>query len=144
MNNLIYRDKAIEAISKLPVKVDNLEYTWVIVGDVLKQIDDMPSAKLDNQVHLCGFCKYSYPECPAEMSDIIFGNGKGYDNVCSCAKFEIKQERTAKVYQKQLPDGLYYFYCGFCGEIIDCSFYDYKGIKSYCGYCGAKLDYWSE
>jgi len=45
MNNLIYRDKAIEAISKLPVKVDNLGYTWMIAGDVLKQIDDMPSAE---------------------------------------------------------------------------------------------------
>lgn len=60
--------------------------------------------------------------------------------------YEIRRkpkERTAKVYQKQAPDRLYYFYCGFCGEMIDCSFYeDYKSIKSYCGYCGAKLD-WS-
>ena len=44
MNDLIYRDKAIEAISKLPVKVDDLGYTWMIAGDVLKQIDDIPSA----------------------------------------------------------------------------------------------------
>lgn len=52
-------------------------------------------------------------------------------------------ERTAKVYQKQAPDRLYYFYCGACGEMIDCSFReDYESIKSYCGYCGAKLD-WS-
>lgn len=45
MNNLIYRNQAIEAISKLPVKVDNLGYTWMIAGDVLKQIDDIPSAE---------------------------------------------------------------------------------------------------
>lgn len=45
MNNLIYRDQAIEAISKLPVKVDDLGYTWMIAGDVLKQIDDIPSAE---------------------------------------------------------------------------------------------------
>lgn len=45
MNDLIYRDQAIEAISKLPVKVDNFGYTWMIAGDVLKQIDGIPSAK---------------------------------------------------------------------------------------------------
>lgn len=45
MNDLIYRDQAIEAISKLPVKVDNLGYTWMIAGDILKQIDDVPSAE---------------------------------------------------------------------------------------------------
>lgn len=44
MSDIIYRDQAIEAISKLPVKVDNLGYTWMIAGDVLKQIDDIPSA----------------------------------------------------------------------------------------------------
>lgn len=56
----------------------------------------------------------------------------------------VEPERTAKVYQKQAPDRLYYFYCGVCGEMIDCSSYeDYKSVKSYCGYCGAKLD-WSE
>ena len=53
-------------------------------------------------------------------------------------------ERTAKVYKKQAPDKLYYFYCGNCGEMIDCSSRkDYTSIKSYCGYCGAKLD-WSK
>lgn len=45
MNNLIYKDKTIEVISKLPVKVDNLGYTWMIAGDVLKRIDDMPFAE---------------------------------------------------------------------------------------------------
>ena len=45
MSDLIYRNQAIEAISKLPVKVDNLGYTWMIAGDVLKQIDSIPSAK---------------------------------------------------------------------------------------------------
>ena len=45
MNDLISRKKAIEVISELPVKVDNLGYTWMIAGDVLKQIDEIPSAK---------------------------------------------------------------------------------------------------
>ena len=49
MNDLIYRDQAIEAISKLPVKVDNLGYTWMIAGDVLKQIDDIPSTEIERK-----------------------------------------------------------------------------------------------
>lgn len=45
MNDLIDRQDAIKAITQLPVKVDNLGYTWMIAGDVLKQIDDIPSAE---------------------------------------------------------------------------------------------------
>lgn len=45
MSDLIDREKAIDAISKLPVKIDNLGYTWMIAIDVLKQIDDIPSVE---------------------------------------------------------------------------------------------------
>lgn len=66
MNDLIYRDQAIETISKLPVKVDNLGYTWMIASDVVKQIDGIPSAEpegtakvIDNVIHTicCEKCK---------------------------------------------------------------------------------------
>lgn len=50
MNDLIYRNQVIEAISKLPVKVDNLGYTWMIAGDILKQIDDIPSTESEERV----------------------------------------------------------------------------------------------
>lgn len=45
MNDLIDREKAIDVISKLPVKIDNLGYTWMISIDVLKQIDNIPSVE---------------------------------------------------------------------------------------------------
>lgn len=45
MSDLIRREDAIDAICKLPVKVDNLGYTWMIANDVLNQIDDIPSAE---------------------------------------------------------------------------------------------------
>jgi len=45
MSDLIRREDAIEAIYKLPVKVDYLGYTWMIANDVLNQIDDIPSAE---------------------------------------------------------------------------------------------------
>jgi hypothetical protein len=70
MSDLIDREKAIEAISKLPVKVDNLGYTWMIAIDVLKQIDDIPSeepeqkrgewikGKEDDFFRRCSVCGY--------------------------------------------------------------------------------------
>lgn len=45
MSDLIRREDAINAISELPVKVDSMGYTWMIANDVLKQIDDIPSAE---------------------------------------------------------------------------------------------------
>ena len=139
MGDLIDRQDAIEALHKKCITEGLLDEF-----DTEDTLRKLPSAEPNNQVHLCDFCKYSYPECPADKDDIIFGNGRGHDNICACAKFEIKPERKAKVYKKQAPDRWYYFYCGACGEMIDTSSYeDYKGIKSYCGYCGAKLD-WSE
>ena len=45
MSDLISREQAIKAICKLPVKVDDLGYTWMIANDVIKQVDDVPSAE---------------------------------------------------------------------------------------------------
>jgi hypothetical protein len=45
MSDLISREDAIDAISKIPVKVDDLGYTWMIAIDVLNQIDGIPSAE---------------------------------------------------------------------------------------------------
>ena len=135
MDELMRRQDAIDAV-----------HYYIESGykyDIFQELKNLPSVEPDNQVHLCIFCKHSYPECQTEMSDVIFGNGIGHDNVCACSKFEIKPGRTAKVYKKQTTDRLYQFYCGECCQMIDCSFYeDYRSIKSYCCYCGAKLD-WS-
>lgn len=45
MCDLIDRQEALVAISKLPVKVDSLGYTWMIASDVLKELDDIQSVK---------------------------------------------------------------------------------------------------
>lgn len=36
-------------------------------------------------INLCRCCQYTYPECPSDAQDVLFGN---FDNVCSCAKFK--------------------------------------------------------
>lgn len=43
--------------------------------------------KPNNKVHLCSSCTYTYPECPCETDDVIFGNNVGNDNICACAKY---------------------------------------------------------
>lgn len=120
---------------------------YPIIEEIKRRLSLYPSAEPDNQVHLCGFCKYDYPECPAEMSDVIFGNGTGHDNICACAKFEIKPERiateteqTAKVVHST-TFGEWKNMCGRCFA---------KGRKmglfpgqNYCYECGCKLD-WSD
>lgn len=41
----------------------------------------------DNKVNLCDSCRNHYPDCDANKSVIIFGTGKGNDNVCACSKY---------------------------------------------------------
>lgn len=41
----------------------------------------------NNTVHLCDSCQYTYPTCPSYGNDVIFGDGKGYDNICVCNKY---------------------------------------------------------
>lgn len=43
-------------------------------------------SKPQNTVHLCESCKYQYPECPADVG-VVFGTGKGNDNICQCADY---------------------------------------------------------
>lgn len=56
--------------------------------DGKKAIKALSSAQPENQVHLCDSCRHVYPECPSEKEDVIFGNGKGNDNICACNKYE--------------------------------------------------------
>lgn len=105
----------------------------------------LPSAEPDNQVHLCGFCKYGYPECPAEMSDVIFGNGIGHDNVCVCAKFEIKPERKKGKWVKDehtySGPTTYNYVCSACGAIGGSWLRDLPKNLMYpfCPHCGADM-----
>lgn len=46
------------------------------------------TSALNNQVNLCDSCTYTYPECPSEKDDVIFGNGIGNDNICGCNKYQ--------------------------------------------------------
>lgn len=43
--------------------------------------------EIDNQVNLCDSCRYVFPECPGEDSGVLYGNGTGNDNICSCKDY---------------------------------------------------------
>ena len=48
----------------------------------------------NNHVHLCNSCCNSYPECAIDTEiSVIFGDGKGCDNICCCNKYEPLMER---------------------------------------------------
>ena len=76
--------KLIDADALLKKTINNpLHVPYITKKDVI----DMPSA-LNNQVNLCDSCTYTYPECPSEKDDVIFGNGIGNDNICACNKYQ--------------------------------------------------------
>lgn len=77
MSDLISRQAAIDAIST----PHGILYP-------IRTVEELPSAQPDNQIHLCDSFGYSYPECPSESNDVIFGNGKGNDNICACGKYK--------------------------------------------------------
>ena len=100
MNDLINRQAAIDALAKVasffPYRVpgdrdtyDQYNEAWQdAIGRAEIEIEELPSAQPDNQVHLCDSCSYTYPECPSVYTDVIFGNGIGNDNICACNKCE--------------------------------------------------------
>ena len=44
--------------------------------------------KENNKVCLCESCTYNYPDCPAEIDSVEFGDDVGCDNICCCNKYE--------------------------------------------------------
>ena len=57
-------------------------------------LDKIPSVGYpikNNQVVLCNSCEHEHPCCPATYGDVLFGDGKGHDNICTCSKYKAKQ-----------------------------------------------------
>lgn len=50
----------------------------------------------DNKVNLCNSCIHSYPQCSGNK--IIFGDGRGKDNICCCNKYEVKNNTEDEVW----------------------------------------------
>ena len=99
-------------------------------------VDELPSVtpSINNKVHLCDSCKYTYPECPCKTDDVIFGNGKGNDNICACSKYEPSRRKGHWI---PIPYELDYgsdVKCSVCGKEIIAG-EDFK----ICPYCFADM-----
>lgn len=139
MNDLIRRQDVNDALQGLHV------------GDVRffeklrKALDAIPTAEPDNQVHLCDSCHYGYPECSAMKNEVIFGNGKGHDNICACAKY-IPSAETERKKGEWWSEGVGYadgepvydmWSCSVCGKYFD-EWEDEPDWK-FCPNCGAEM-----
>ena len=64
-------------------------YDWEKEGELMKVIcSNYGEIHCENnKVHLCDSCKELYPECPADGEDMLWGDGKGNDNICCCAYY---------------------------------------------------------
>lgn len=69
-----------------------------------EQIKQLSPVQPDNQVHLCNSCSYIYPECPSMYNDMIFGNGRGNDNICACSKYLPPAQLKWISVEEKLPD----------------------------------------
>lgn len=105
MSDLIERQAAIDTIM-------NTDETCYIYWKTYYKdlIEALPSAQptLNNQINLCDSCRYTYPDCPAGKDDILFGNGKGGDNICACGKYEVSGQTESDWIpcSKRVPDDL--------------------------------------
>jgi len=40
---------------------------------------------MKNNVHLCDSCTHDFPTCKIKSDDVIYGTGKGNDNIAACS-----------------------------------------------------------
>jgi hypothetical protein len=98
-----------------------------------EKIRQLPPAQSENQAHLCDSCRNVYPECPSGKDDVIFGNGKGNDNICACNQYEpsVQPRKKGKWIYKPNIYGVAY-----CSE---CDFELHINDTPYCPNCGAEM-----
>lgn len=114
------------------------EYAEEYTESMKTELEEMSSAQPDNQVNLCDSCKYTYPECPSAVTDVIFGTGKGNDNICACNKYEpsAQPEQRWIPVSKRLPEepGEYHV-TNHLGHVVRYVFNDTASSKEYWRRC---------
>lgn len=90
MKDPIERRDAIDAVLKLTYA--DGAYGYADAKDLVDSLENLPSAQINcivnNDIHLCDSCKYSYPSCPSSKFDVVFGDSVGHDNICACNKYQ--------------------------------------------------------
>ena len=76
-------DDLVDAISNSIIGASNDGCSHLFITAMRDNAKHIPY----NAVNLCDSCKFTYPECYACFEDVCFGDGKGNDNICACAKY---------------------------------------------------------
>lgn len=145
--DLISRQAAIDALGEEPyVWDDNDEYTcgeramWKMSFDAIRALPSaQPEQVHNNSIHLCDSCQYSFPSCLANAEDVLFGNGKGNDNICACNKYNPQPKRGRWIEENDGWDGIFWR-CSECGEpytLMDGRPSDNK--YNFCPNCGTDM-----
>lgn len=121
MSDLISRQAAIKIANEECFELKGL------FGRIKDGLNALPPAQPENQVHLCDSCRHVYPECPSGKDDVIFGNGKGNDNICACNKYEpsAQPEQRWILCSERLPEKKDDYLCSYRGcTLVDICEYD--------------------
>lgn len=136
----ISRTAAIEAVEHITssmsvcVNTDECHGMKRMQRQAVIELANLPFAqpKLNNQINLCDSCRHTYPDCPAGEEDVLYGNGKGGDNICACGKYEAEKRNTGHWVDAGSGMSMWPCKCSVCGGR--------QGATSkYCPDCGAKM-----
>ena len=108
---------------------------WLKRQSVLRfTVSNLPFAqpKINNQINLCDSCRYTYPDCPAGKDDVLYGNGKGGDNICACGKYEVERRNTGHWVDAGSGMSMWPWKCSVCGG-------RQSVISDFCPDCGSKM-----
>lgn len=150
MNDLIKREDAINEIREVyeyefPTASGAFdEFVTIIIPNILRNLPsaepELKKGTSNNQVHLCNSCKYNYPECPND-ANVIFGDGRGNDNICACSKY-VAGSKKGKWVTYEYPDkeNCFYLQCSICGKPAIWA----NGVSNFpphfCPSCGAEME----
>lgn len=84
---------------------DAIEGLIIIVGGLNNALVETVNDGPRNTVHLCASCEYQYPDCLADEG-VVFGFGKGNDNICQCPEYVAKTPRWISVKDKLPENGV--------------------------------------
>ena len=92
-DNQLFEIEALPSTPSLVIHCTDCE-GWLKRQSVLGfTVSKLSSAqfRINNQVNLCDSCKHNYPNCPAGKDDVLYGNSKGGDNICTCNKYKAQE-----------------------------------------------------
>ena len=119
-----------DMIFRIPVYKRNGTFSHFVLSDLSLTPYTEPDEQSvkNNNIHLCWSCQNnSYPECPAKVKDILFGDDVGNDNICCCNAYRPTESNASdedKIRQKVEQE-----VWEFAESVATANIIDYKSIE---------------